>query len=200
VGTFGDAGVLSYYGNKTITCGEGGMILTDDEEIRQACYRLKNHGRDRKGVFMHEHVGFNFGFTELQAAVGLAQMNKLARIVERKRLIHERYCAGLAGLDRIRPVNVDPRTAPVFWFTSVETDDRDALAAYLSERGFQTRLFFYPLHRQPCYRGLLEVRGDFPITEEIFSKGLSLPSSYGLTDAQQDEVIDAIRAFHANRR
>ena len=80
VGTIGDIGVLSYYGNKTITTAEGGMILTQNEEIKRTCYRLKNHGRDRKGVFVHDHIGFNFAYTDLQAAIGLAQMKKLKKI------------------------------------------------------------------------------------------------------------------------
>ena len=81
VGTFGDCGVLSYYGNKTITCGEGGMVLTNNKELAKTIYRLKNHGRDEKGTFIHEHIGFNFSFTEMQAAIGIAQMQKLPKII-----------------------------------------------------------------------------------------------------------------------
>ncbi len=80
VGTFGDIGILSYYGNKTITTGEGGIILTNDDELAKICYRLKNHGRDTKGTFIHEHIGFNFSFTEMQAALGVSQMKKLNAI------------------------------------------------------------------------------------------------------------------------
>jgi len=86
VGTFGDMGILSYYGNKTITCGEGGIILTDSEDLAKACYRLKNHGRDTKGIFKHDHIGYNFSFTEMQAAIGLAQMDKLPDIISKKRI------------------------------------------------------------------------------------------------------------------
>ena len=199
VGTFGDAGALSYYGNKTITCGEGGMILTNSEELRRACYRLKNHGRDRKGIFEHESIGFNFCFTELQAAVGLAQMNKLDRIVARKAAINARYRAGLGGLRGIRPVALDPRTTPVHWFTSVETDDRDELAAWLTERGIETRRFFLPLHRQPCYADLAAAGIACPVADEVYARGLSLPSSYGLTDAQLGGIVDAMCRFDAHR-
>ena len=118
VGTFGDFGVLSYYGNKTVTCGEGGVVLTPDDSLAKAVYRLKNHGRDQKGTFIHDTIGFNFSFTELQAAVGLAQMKKLPAIIARKREIRDRYCAELRGLQGFREVYIDPRCEPVFWFTS----------------------------------------------------------------------------------
>ena len=197
VGTFGDAGILSYYGNKTITCGEGGIVLTDDDELAQACYRLKNHGRDKKGVFIHEHIGFNFSFTEMQAAIGVAQMKKLPKIIEKKRRIHERYLAELGDLERFRPVGVDPRCEPVFWFTSFLSDDAESLVSYLDERGVQTRRFFYPLHLQPCYRQLDFPRSGFAVTEDAYARGVSLPSSYALTDAEQGRVIELIREYHA---
>ena len=98
VGSFGDMGILSYYGNKTITCGEGGMVLTGDDELAKAAYRLKNYGRDQKGTFIHESIGFNFSFTDLQAAIGIAQMKKLPAIVRRKREIHDRYVDELRSL------------------------------------------------------------------------------------------------------
>ena len=199
VGTFGDVGVLSYYGNKTITCGEGGIVLTASDELAKKCYRLKNHGRERKGVFVHEDIGFNFSFTEMQAAIGIAQMNKLERIVKRKQDIRDRYLSGLDGLPGFHPVAYDPRCSPVFWFTSFLTDDVEALSAFLAERGVQTRRFFYPLHLQPCYAGLKSGKEDFPVSTEIYEKGISLPSSYGLTTEDQERVIHTIREFYESR-
>lgn len=199
VGTFGDLGILSYYGNKTITCGEGGVILTDSDELRQACYRLKNHGRDKKGLFVHEHIGFNFSFTEMQAAIGIAQMKKLPRIIERKRRIHDRYEEELAGLPGLNPAYIDPRSSPVFWFTSFMTDDREKLAEFLQAEGIQSRQFFYPLHMQPCYQKALTGINTCPVSRKIFERGISLPSSYSLTDEEQSLVIRKIREFYANR-
>ena len=89
-GTTGAAGVLSFYGNKTLTTGEGSAILTDDDALADACYRLKNHGRLEKGVFIHEQIGFNFSFTDLQAALGVAQLGKLDRVVAAKARIRAR--------------------------------------------------------------------------------------------------------------
>lgn len=202
-GTFGDLGVLSFYGNKTITCGEGGVVLTDSDDLAKACYRLKNHGREQKGVFIHEEIGFNFSFTEMQAAIGIAQLRKLPDIIERKKAIHDRYVQELAGLEDFTPCPVDPRCEPVYWFTSFLSFRTGELAEALQAKGIQTRRFFYPLHLQPCYRKDEAIRtrnhGKYPVSEDIFDRGLSLPSSYNLTSEQQDEVISAIREFYAHR-
>lgn len=199
VGTFGELGILSYYGNKTITCGEGGVVLTDDDELAKICYRLKNHGRDVKGTFKHEHIGFNFSFTEMQAAIGIAQMNKLQRIIDVKQAIYDRYVAELSDLPRFRPVFIDPRCSPVFWFTSFLTDDNEEISAYLKDAGIQTRKFFYPLHKQPCYEGIIDANTECPVSAEIYEKGISLPSSYILTDEEQTFVIAKIREFYEGR-
>jgi perosamine synthetase len=197
VGTFGQMGILSYYGNKTVTCGEGGIILTDDDELARICYRLKNHGRDGKGVFIHEHIGFNFSFTEMQAAVGIAQMKKLPAIVAKKKMIHDRYVEALQGLNRFRRCHIDPRCDPVFWFTSFLSDDTDDLADYLKHNEVQTRRFFYPLHMQPCYRKRPASRVDLSVSEQIYRQGISLPSSYHLNDRDQQTVIDLVRTYYA---
>jgi perosamine synthetase len=200
VGTFGDLGILSFYGNKTITCGEGGVVLTDNDDLAKACYRLKNHGRERKGIFIHEEIGFNFSFTEMQAAIGVAQLNKLDRIISRKKEIHDFYVSELLGLDGFSPCYIDSRVEPVYWFTSFETDLLEKLSASLSKQGIQTRRFFYPLHMQPCYQKNIEISKvnarQFPRTETIFNNGISLPSSYHLTNNEQETVIEAIKDFY----
>lgn len=201
VGTFGDLGILSFYGNKTITCGEGGVVLTDNDDLAKACYRLKNHGRERKGIFIHEEIGFNFAFTEMQAAIGVAQLNKLDRIVARKKDINNIYVSELKGLSGFNPCHIDSRVDPVYWFTSFETDSLDELSVFLLSQGVQTRRFFYPLHLQPCYQKHIEVKKlntrKFPITEAIFNNGISLPSSYHLTINEQKSVVEAIRKFYS---
>jgi perosamine synthetase len=202
VGTFGDMGILSYYGNKTITCGEGGMVLTDNDDLAQAAYRLKNYGRDRKGTFIHESIGFNFSFTDLQAAIGVAQMKKMPAIVRRKREIHDRYVDELRGLAGLRPVSIDPRCQPVFWFTSFLCEAPDMLSAFLRRYNIQTRRFFCPLHLQPCYADRKHVRipdEDFRVSERIYRQGISLPSAYSLTVEDQAFVIETIQRFYADR-
>lgn len=201
-GTFGDVGILSYYGNKTITCGEGGVVLTDDDELAKSVYRLKNHGRDVKGTFIHETIGYNFAFTEMQAAIGISQMKKLPKIIEKKREIHDLYEKELAEINEFKIVHLDSRVMPVFWFTSFLCDDSDKLAEYLKTFGIQTRKFFYPLHLQPCYsdkKYIDNIDDNFSLSEEIYKKGISLPSSYNLTVKNQYEVINKVKEFYANR-
>lgn len=197
-GTFSDCGILSYYGNKTITCGEGGIILTNNDEIARDCYRLKNHGRDQKGTFIHEHIGFNFSFTEMQAAIGIAQMKKLPKIISKKAEIEAKYREAFKDHPNIKNVFIDERSTPVFWFTSILVDHATELEKYLKENQVISRRFFYPLHMQPCYKDL-DIQGDFSVSERVYSKGLSLPSSVHLTDEEQNTVISLILKFYENR-
>lgn len=198
-GTFGDAGVLSYYGNKTVTCGEGGIVLTGNDQIARDVYRLKNHGRDAKGVFMHEHIGFNFSFTEMQAAIGLSQMKKLPQIIKKKSEIDAYYRQSLSGNGDISFYNPPPGCEPVSWFTSIITGSCDTLAKHLKKNNIQTRRFFYPLHLQPCYRNnpgsAGNIDGSFPASTAAYENSLSLPSSYALTTEQQNTVIQSIKDF-----
>ncbi len=201
VGTFGDVGILSYYGNKTITCGEGGMILTDNIDIAKTCYRLKNHGRDTKGTFIHDHIGYNFAFTEMQAAVGISQMKKLPKLIAKKNEIKDRYIKGLSSVKGFSPVKIDKRCSPVFWFSSFLVKDAKFLSEKLKEHNIQTRRFFYPMHLQPCYQEVLDsVNNGFPVTEAIYSHGLSLPSSYSLQEADINHIINSIKKIYEENR
>jgi perosamine synthetase len=202
VGTFAEMGILSYYGNKTVTCGEGGVVLTNDDRLAAEAYKLKNHGRAKKGTFIHESVGFNFAFTDLQAAIGISQMKKMPAIVRKKREIHDCYVEQLRGIKGFHPVHIDPRCEPVFWFTSFLCDDTEGLSAFLQQQNIQTRGFFYPLHRQPCYadrKHITNIDHDFRISETVYKRGISLPSSYNLTEADRAFVVEQIQRFYANR-
>ena len=195
-GTFGEMGILSFYGNKTITCGEGGVVLTNCKKLRDKAYQLKNHGRLKKGTFTHETIGYNFSFTEMQAAIGISQIKKLSKIVKRKKQIHQKYCHQLSPLKhQLRPIELDVRVDPVWWFTSFLTKEKDQLKQFLKEKGIQTRDFFYPLHMQECYQHL-NIGKDFPVSEKIFSQGISLPSSYNLTKKEQKYIISCIFNFY----
>ena len=196
VGTFGEMGILSFYGNKTITCGEGGVILTDSKELRDAAYRLKNHGRITKGTFKHKHIGFNFSFTEMQAAIGISQMKKLPKIIEKKQQIHNRYHKALEPLsDKLKPIRLDNRCKPVWWFTSFLANEKAELQKYLLDSGIQTRDFFYPLHMQPCYE-YMNIQGDYSTSETAYMQGISLPSSYNLSSEEQEYIIKCIKEFY----
>ena len=202
VGTFAEMGILSYYGNKTVTCGEGGVVLTNDDRLAAEAYKLKNHGRAKKGTFIHESVGFNFAFTDLQAAIGISQMKKMPAIVRKKREIHDCYVQQLREIQGFQPAHIDSRCEPVFWFTSFLCDDTEGLSAFLQQQNIQARGFFYPLHRQPCYadgKYIRNIDDDFRVSDAVYQRGISLPSSYNLTEAEQAFVIEQIQRFHANR-
>jgi perosamine synthetase len=197
VGTTGDCSMLSFYGNKTITCGQGGVILTDSEEIYRKCGILKNHGRLQRGTFVHHEIGYNFAFTEMQAAVGISQLQKLDRIICKKKKIRETYKEHLGGMFEF--MEFDAETSPVHWFTSIYTDKKEALSKHLADANIGSRSFFYPLHLQPCYlnnQNLVKMSGDYKNSTNAYSRGLSLPSAYGLTESQQMRVIEEIRRFH----
>lgn len=196
VGTFGDLGILSFYGNKTITCGEGGVVLTDSKKLRDECYKLKNHGRTTKGTFKHDYIGYNFSFTEMQAAIGISQLGKLEKIISRKAEIHKEYYEKLLPVsDKLKQIYLDPRTTPVWWFTSFLCDNKLKLKQYLLNKGIQTRDFFYPLHAQPCY-DFMDIKQDFSLSEKVYEQGISLPSSYNLTYEEQQYIIDCILEFY----
>jgi len=195
VGLKSDLATISFYGNKTITCGEGGIVLTQNKEIAEKIYRLKNHGRPKRGTFIHDEVGYNFSITEMQAAIGIAQMNKLPAIIKKKQQIADRYVMELGDIEDFQPVLINEKCSPVYWFTSFLTLHRKELATYLKEQKIQTRKFFCPLHHQPCYADIIAPNASFPVSEKIYNQGISLPSAYGLTDEEQDYVIDRIKTF-----
>ena len=196
VGNFGDMSILSFYGNKTITCGEGGVVLTNSKELRDAAYRFKNHGRLNKGTFTHESIGYNFSFTEMQAAIGISQLKKLSKIIQRKKEIHNLYCEKLSPLkEDLQAAYIDSRSQPVYWFTSFLTKQKQELKEFLKNRNIQTRDFFYPLHMQPCYSNF-NFNTTYKISEKIFSQGISLPSSYNLTFEEQNYIVNSIFNFY----
>jgi perosamine synthetase len=190
VGTMGRAGVISFYGNKTLTTGEGGVILTNDDAVAEACYRLKNHGRMEKGVFVHEEIGFNFSFTEMQAALGISQMGKLDRIIADKLRIRRHYERRLAGVEGVRFGQMPAGVRGVHWFTNIFHDEAEGLAAGLEAAGIQARRFFYPLHLQPCYRKLRP--RPCVNSARLYRTGVSLPSSCGLEERVLDRVCEVI--------
>jgi perosamine synthetase len=196
VGSIGNIGILSYYGNKTITCGEGGMVLTNDIELANKVYAFKNHGRMKKGVFTHDTIGFNFAFTEMQAAIGVAQMGKLARILKKKKQILDYYRQALDGVSEITWPTIAPETTTyVPWFSSIQVEDPATLSHHLSRHEIGSRRFFLPLHLQPCYQGRFEFKNDFKNSMHGYNTSLSLPSSYGITIGELEAVAKGVKAF-----
>ncbi|HEC66311.1 MAG TPA: DegT/DnrJ/EryC1/StrS family aminotransferase [bacterium] len=192
-GTFGIGGILSFYGNKTITSAEGGAVLTNHEQIAKSCYRLKNHGRDRKGIFKHEMIGFNFSYTDLQAAIGIAQLRKLNKIIKRKKEIRECYKKELGNIEKITFQEIPGYIKPVFWFTNIYFEDAEGFSTYLKNHNIGTRRFFYPLHIQPCYAYLSANKCEESL--RTYNTGVSLPSSYTLTDSDLKYICETIKNY-----
>jgi perosamine synthetase len=192
-GTFGRFGTFSFFANKTITCGEGGVVLCATAEDHARLYRIKNHGRDRKGIFVHESIGYNFCFTDLQAAIGVAQLRKFDRIMAGKQRVFERYRVQLSDLPAVTLVVPPPYVESNYWFNNILVDDPAALGEYLLEKGIGSRRYFYPLHLQPCYAEL----GAAPCPNSLwlYEHGLSLPSGPRLSDDDIDYVCEHVRSF-----
>jgi len=191
VGGFGHVGCLSFYGNKTITTGEGGMVLTDSDEIAERCFVLKNHGRKTTGTYVHEHIGYNFRITDIQSAIGLAQLSKIGEILDRKKRNEGIYKENLLGVSGISFPYVDPRCDHVPWFVNILVQDPQKLSDHLARDEIGSRRFFYPVHRQPCYN----ISGQFPNSVRAYERGLSLPSSVLLEKTQIVYVCEGIKSF-----
>ncbi len=193
VGSLGDAAVFSFYGNKIITTGEGGMIVSDDADLIERCYYLENQAKAPENPYWHAEIGYNYRMTNLQAAVGVAQLERIEELIAARLRNAQHYSRRLAGVPGITLPPCAEWATNVYWMYTVLIEDaygmsRDALMARLRERGIETRPVFYPLHRLPMYD-----RGQsLPVAEEIARKGINLPSGSALTPAEIDAVCDAI--------
>lgn len=191
-----DLSILSFNGNKTITAGGGGMIVGDNAELMDLARHLTTTARVSPD-YSHDRVGFNYRMTNLQAAVGCAQMERLEAFVETKRRIRSRYRDGLddiAGLDFF-PGEADGSAC---WFSGVVLDDpalpaASRIAQLLRDEGVEARTFWKPVHLQPPY--MHAPRADMGRSESLWEKVLTLPCSTNLTDGQQDRVIGALRTI-----
>ena len=192
-GSFGDVSTFSFYANKLITTGEGGMVLTDDPELAERARLLRNLGFHGDRRFSHDVLGFNFRMTNVQAALGVGQVGRLASIVQMKRTIAEKYRARLSEVDSLTLPIERPWALNVYWVFGVlvreDAGDSLTLARALSETGVQTRPFFVGMHEQPALleRGLFG--GErYQVSEDLARRGLYLPSGLTITDEQIDEV------------
>jgi perosamine synthetase len=204
-GSFGELSCFSFYANKIVTTGEGGMVLTDDEAVavrlrglRNLCFRA-----DRR--FYHTELGFNYRLTNLQAAIGVAQVERIDDVVKRKRAIGAAYNERLHDVAGLTLPVEESWAKQVYWMYGVVLDeatghDATAFAARLAEKGVTTRPFFLGMHEQPVLRalGLFQNADRFPVAERLARQGLYLPSGVALTDAQIDEVAAAVKGTLAS--
>jgi len=194
VGSFADIACFSFYGNKIITTGEGGMCLTNDESLAVKMRILRDHGMNPQKRYWHDVVGFNYRMTNMQAAVGVAQLNKLDKFVEKKREVAGLYSSLLNSVEGVSLPPEMPWAKNVYWMYSILVQDsfgmdRDELMRRLELKGIETRPLLAPLHLMPPYKKSESIA----VAEELASRGISLPSSVNLTAEQTRYIANAIR-------
>jgi perosamine synthetase len=193
VGAFGVAGSYSFFGNKIITTGEGGMIVTDDASFAETCRHLRGQGVSPSRTYWHDVIGYNYRMTNLAAAIGVAQLERIEETLAAKRRIADRYRTALEGIPGVTFQPEMSWAKNVYWMVSILVDpsQRDALMAFLKDRGVETRPFFYPAHTLPMYPS----DASFPVAEALGASGINLPSFAALTDQEIDTVCSLVCEF-----
>ncbi len=201
-GGIGHVSCFSFFANKIITTGEGGMVLTSDDRIAERLRSYRNLCFQDKQRFLHDEIGHNYRFTNIQAALGLAQFERIEQTVERKRAMARKYNEGLSGLPIQLPVE-KPWARNVYWMYGLVIDEKTDLdakeaAKRLRESGVDTRPFFLGIHEQPVFKKMgFFANASLPVTERIFRQGLYLPSGQAITDEQIDTVINHVKKILA---
>jgi perosamine synthetase len=198
-GSFGDVSCLSFYPNKHVTTGEGGMVLTNSDSLASSVRELRNLCFVPGKRFVHERLGWNLRMTNLQAAVGLAQTERLDEFVDRKRHIGGLYSKLLSGLPGVQlPIAHTDYAENIYWVYPLvlndghELDAKEAMSR-LREKSVDTRPFFFPLHEQPALlNGGLSSKQDLPVSSGLYQRGFYIPSGLALTDAQAGIVAEAL--------
>jgi perosamine synthetase len=199
-GSFGDLSTFSFYPNKHVTTGEGGMVLTDDDQLAERCRSLRNLCFQNRQRFVHEELGYNFRMSNLQAAVGVAQLEGLQEFVARKRRMGRKYLELLADLPGVELMPEQTEYADnIFWVFGLVLKDElplDAAEAMrrLGTKGIGTRPFFWPMHEQPVFRKMGLFEGErYPVAERLARRGFYLPSGMALGEPEIIEVAEAVK-------
>jgi perosamine synthetase len=203
-GSFGTISTFSFYPNKHVTTGEGGMVMTDDDTLAERLRGLRNLAMKAPRRFVHDEIGWNFRMTNMQAALGLAQLERLDEFIARKRRIFEHYTELLSDVGNLQlPVKCTDYSVNINWVYGVVIADEIQLDAdeamrRLAEKGIGTRPFFWPIHEQPVYLRQGMFAGELhPNAEKIARRGFYLPSGLVLTENQMNRVSDAVHEVFA---
>lgn len=194
VGTFGDVSTFSFYGNKTITTGEGGMVSTNNEKVYNKLVHLKGQGLDKGKEYWHDIIGYNYRMTNIAAAIGVAQLERVGEVIGRKRAIATQYKQKL-NKHGIIFHQEEENVFHSYWMCSIlieDKNDRDGLRVHLSNNGIETRPLFYPIHTMPMYE-LKDVQ--FKVANDISSRGINLPSYPSLSDSDVEFISETILAY-----
>jgi len=196
VGSIGDVGCFSFYGNKIITTGEGGMIVTNNKAVADKIRLLRDHGQDKVKRYYHKVIGYNYRMTNMQAAVGLAQLERINEFIKKKREIAELYNKLLKGVPGLILPTETKLAKNVYWMYCLIIDlpypkTRDQLIKILDKENIETRPFFYPLHVLPPYR----TSGDFNTASYLSKHGINLPSAVTIKEKDIVKVTNIIRRY-----
>jgi len=199
LGVFGDAATFSFYGNKTITTGEGGMVLFKDPAVAEKAAVLRDHGMSKERRYWHDYVGFNYRLTNLQAAIGVAQFERLDTFVSAKRSLAKKYNATLSQHAFFQiPVEKETATNSYWLYTFLVKEtapfNRQELMDFLNEKGVETRPIFFPLNIMPPYVNY-GPKDAFDLSKRISEAGMSLPSAVNLSVLEIDYICDCISEF-----
>jgi perosamine synthetase len=197
VGSLGTVGAFSFFGNKIITTGEGGMLVTNDPELAQRARHLRGQGVSPTRTYWHDVVGFNYRMTNVAAAIGCAQLERVEETINAKRMVAGWYKRHLEGVDGVTLQAEASWASSVFWMNCilVAADLRDTLMATLAGDGVETRPFFYPAHALPMYAA----DERFPVAERLSASGINLPSHPTLQEDEVAGISASIRSFFRSR-
>ncbi len=200
VGSMGDIGVFSFFGNKIITTGEGGMVVTNDDELADKIRLMRDHGMRPR--YWHVTIGFNYRMTNIQAAIGLAQLSKIKKLIAIKNKIAKIYSDILKDVPGIELHPNMPWASPSYWLYSILVDkkefglSRDELITELKKKGIDTRRFFYPLHLMPVFKPYVNKISDYPISTYLSEHGINLPSGPRISEEEVITVAETIKKLH----
>ena len=190
--------IFSFFGNKTITCGEGGMVLTNDEVLAERARHLKGQGLAKYREYWHDAVGFNYRMTNIQAAIGLAQLEQVEKFIDMKQNVAKWYQENLKGL----PIVFHKQVGDVkhtYWMCSILCENskvRDDLREYLKENGIETRPTFYPIYTMPIYSSRYE---KHKVAEDIALRGMNLPSYPALNEEDIKFICKTVKEFYGEK-
>ena len=198
-GSLGEVGVFAFYPNKQISTGEGGILVTDNEELAMLARSMRNQGRGESGGWMdHDRLGYNYRMDELSAALGCSQMERIEEILEKRAKVARMYGEKLAEVEEVQVPFIADYINKMSWFVYIVRlngkINRDKVIKYLNEEGVQCKPYFTPIHLQPFYKKMFGYKeGDFPITEDVTERTIALPFFNNLKEEQIDYVVEKLK-------
>lgn len=198
-GSMADGAVFAFYPNKQITTGEGGMVVTNNDEIAELCRSYRSQGRAVTGFWLeHERLGYNYRLSELNSALGSVQMDRLDEIIGKRNRVAEKYNSRLKDIKGVTLPFITPGVTRMSWFVYVirldRSIDRNKVMQYLTDNGVSCRPYFTPIHLQTHFREMFGYKeGDFPVTEAVAASTIALPFFNDLKDEQIDYVVNVLR-------